>query len=135
MRKKESVENGFIRYWTKEGILHSQFKSPTIVTLDKAREMITLRHEISIKEKQYWCCDITNVKSFTKEGRDYADIHGQDYLHATAAIVDSHLTMFIFNVFLKIKKVNMPFQAFKKLDKAVEWLKEVKRKQEHAKKG
>jgi hypothetical protein len=122
------MENDIIKYWIEDGILYSSYKMPVDVTLENAKAIIELRHAISNNEKQYWCQDITNLKSFTKEGRDYADIHGQDFLYATAVIVNSHITMFIFNIFIKIKTPRIPFQAFKNKEAAVAWLKELKKK-------
>jgi hypothetical protein len=122
------MENDIIKYWIEDDILYSAYKMPVDITLENAKAVIELRHAISNNEKQYWCQDITNLKSFTKEGRDYADIHGQDFLYATAVIVNSHITMFIFNIFIKIKTPRIPFQAFKTKAAAVKWLKELKNK-------
>ena len=122
----EELENDFIRFWIEDGILYSEYKKPTDITLENAKRLIALRHELSNNKKQYWCYDFKGLKSFTKEGRDYADIHGQDFLHASAAVVNSHITMFLFNIFVKIKNVKIPFKAFKNKDKAVKWLKELK---------
>jgi hypothetical protein len=121
----KKIENDLIAYWIDDGILYSEFKKPIVMTLENIKSFISLRHEISNNQKQYWCSDITSMKSFTKEGRDYADIHGQDFLYASAVIVNSHITMFIFNVFLKIKNVKIPFKAFKNKEDAVIWLKKL----------
>jgi len=65
----------------------------------------------------------------TKEARDYGEIYGQDNLAASAIIVNSHITLFIYNTFLKIKKVKIPVKAFKKRDQGVEWLKKIQNNQ------
>lgn len=123
----KKVENEIIKYWIEDGILFSEYKKPLNIEAKNIKEIIDLRHEISDKEKQYWCLNITNVKSLSKEARDYAELHGQDFLHATATIVNSHVTMFIFNIFAKIKKVEIPFRAFTSKEKAVAWLNERKK--------
>lgn len=121
------VENSFIKYSIEDEILFAEYKVPTVVDLESAKEMIAMRHEISDHQKQYWCVDFANLKSFTKEGRDYADIHGQDYLYATAVIINSHLTRFLLNTFLKLKKSKVPLQAFRTKADAVAWLMELKK--------
>ena len=70
------------------------------------------------------------VEDFVQEARDYADLHGQEYLYATAVLVNSHITKFIFNTFLKLKSANFPFQVFTSKEKAIEWLLELKQKNE-----
>jgi hypothetical protein len=126
----DKIENDSLAYWKEDGILFSSFKVPTIMTLDVIKTYIEMRHEISKGEKQYWCADLTNLKEYRKEARDYAEIHGQEYLYATAVVVHSHITMFIFNIFIKIKTPHIPFQAFKTKEAAVKWLKGLKNKGE-----
>lgn len=63
-----------------------------------------------------------------KEARDYADQYGQDYLHAVAVLVNSHITKFIFNSYLKLKSPIMPFHVFADSEKAMSWLLEAKNK-------
>jgi hypothetical protein len=126
-KEKQVLENDFIKYTIEDDLLFAEYKVPTVVDLDSAKEMIEMRHRISDYRKQYWCVDFTNLKSFTKEGRDYADVHGQDYLYATAVIVNSHLKGFILNTFLKLKKSKVPLQAFKSKVDAVAWLTELKK--------
>jgi hypothetical protein len=58
----------------------------------------------------------------TKEARDYGEIHGQNELTASAIIVNSHLTMFIYNAFLKLKNVKIPVKAFRSKEPALVWL-------------
>ncbi|MGO4822339.1 MULTISPECIES: DUF7793 family protein [unclassified Flavobacterium] len=128
MEKK--LENDFIKFWLENGILHSTFEKSTDMTLDKIKQLIELRTAISEREKQYWYYDITRLKNFPKEARDYADLHGQEYLYATAVLVNSHITKFIFNTFLKLKSANFPFQVFTSKEKAIEWLLELKQKNE-----
>lgn len=123
----DKLENEYIVYWKKDGILFSEFKSPVIMTLDIIKESIAMRHEISANEKQLWCSDFANLKSFTKEARDYAEIHGQEFLIGTAVIVNSHITRFILNTFVKLKRAEIPLQAFKSKDDAINWLKSLKR--------
>ena len=124
----EELENSMVKFWHEDGILHSRYKQPIELTLTNAPIIIALRHEISANEKQYWCYDLTHLISFSKEAKDYAEIHGQDYLNACAVITGSHVAKFIYNSFALFKKVRIPLRAFTTKEAAVAWLKEIKKK-------
>jgi hypothetical protein len=124
------LENEFIRFWVVDGILHSEFKCEVIVDLYKVKQLIEARHAISANVKQYWCYDVSKGKGFPKESRDYVEIYGQEFLFASAVIINSHTQKFLFNTFLKLKKSQIPFQAFTNKQKAVEWLNDLKAKNE-----
>ena len=124
------VENDFIKFWFEDGLLCSAYKVPVDIDLEKAKQTIALRHEISNNQKQYWCYDIALLNSFSKDSRDYADKHGQELLYACATTVNSHLTKFMFNTFLKLKGSKIPMKVFTKRDEAIKWLLEIKAKNE-----
>ncbi|WP_281298137.1 hypothetical protein [Flavobacterium limnophilum] len=124
------LENEFIRFWVVDGILCSKFKREVNFDLDIIKKLIETRHAISNNVNQYWCYDVKEANGFSKECRDYADIHGQDFLFACALVINSHTQKFLFNAFLKLKKSKIPFQAFTNKEKAVEWLNEIKAKNE-----
>jgi len=124
------LENEFIRFWVVDGILHSKFKMEVNMDLDMIQKLIETRHAISGNVNQYWCYDVEAVRSFPKECRDYVDIYGQDLLFASAVVINSHIQKFLFNTFLKLKKSKIPFQAFTNKEKAIEWLREIKAKNE-----
>ncbi|MBI1838015.1 MAG: hypothetical protein HYR91_12195 [Flavobacteriia bacterium] len=123
----ESVQNEFIKFYFEDDILKSKYLKPTIINLENAKNLIDLRHVISKNEKQYWCYDISLLSSMEKSGRDYAEIHGQDFLHACAVVTKSHITKFIFNIFVQIKRPKIPFRSFNDEAKAVAWLLELKK--------
>lgn len=126
----KEVENNFVKFWFENGILISKFQNDTVIDLDRIKQAIEMRGKISGKQKQYWLYDITNIKNINKEVRDYAEKYGQDYLHCVAMLVNSHITKFIFNSYLKLNKPNLPFMFFSKKEKAIEWLLEIKEKNE-----
>lgn len=126
----QKLENDVILYWSENGILFSKFKTKTNIDIKNIKTLIELRHQISADKKQYWCIDMNNVKHYEKNARDYAEINGQDFLFATAVIINSHVARFIMNTFLLLKKPVIPFQAFKNKEDAVNWLLELKMKNE-----
>jgi len=127
---ENAIENSFVKFWFENGILFSKFQKDTELSLDGIKEAIEIREKISGEQKQYWLYDITNLKNVTKEVRDYADRYGQDYLYSVAVLVNSHITKFIFNSYLKLNKPDIPFLFFANKEKAVEWLLQIKEKNE-----
>lgn len=115
-----------IEFWFDKDILMSKFKKNTELNLVNIKEIIRQREEISGGQKQYWLYDLRNATNMSKEARDYADQYGQDFLHAVAVLVNSHITKFIFNSYLKFKKPIMPFHVFTTTEKAMRWLLELK---------
>lgn len=122
------IKNDYIEFWMENGILFSRFQEGVEIDLEKMKGVVKSREEISDGKEQYWLYDITRVKFITKEARDYADKYGQNYLKAVAVIVDSHITKFIYNTYMKLKKPIMPFLVFTNEEKALGWLLEVKGK-------
>ena len=124
----KEVENDFIKYWIEDDILYSEFKKPTIGTKENLKALIDLRHQISAGEKQYWCYNFAGIKSYDKDARDYADKYGQVYLHACAVVLNSHITKFILNTFMTLKKTVVPLKGLTTKEDAVKWLNELKEK-------
>jgi hypothetical protein len=117
------LEDDLHRIWlSSDGILYSEFKKEVILDIAICKKMINVRHEISAGEHQYWLYDFKNIKSMPSEGKEYANLYGQDYLHATAALVHNHLQKYIVNIFIAIKKPKVPFRAFTDKQEAKEWL-------------
>ena len=127
------IENKFIKYYFEGDILVSEYKIPIDIDVQFSREVIKLRKEISANKSQYWCYDITNIKSMDVDSRNYADMYGQELLCACAVVVNSQITQFIFNVFLKLKSPKGPFRSFSKKDEAIVWLKRIKATNERKK--
>jgi len=126
----KEVENDFIKFWIEDGILYSQFKKSIIINMECIKALIELRTEISAGEKQYWCYDFKGIESYDKEARDYAEIHGQEYLYACAAVFNSHIAKFTLNTFMILKTPLIPLKGFTQKQDAVNWLNEIKKKKE-----
>lgn len=124
----KEIENDFVKFWFENNILFSQFQKGTELNLNGIKQSIELREKISQGQKQYWLYDITNLKTVTKEVRDYAEKYGQDNLNCTAVLVNSHVTKFMFNTYLKLNKPKFPMRVFSSKEEAVKWLQEIKTK-------
>mgnify|MGYP001555469633 CR=1 FL=1 len=120
----EIIDKGLVKFWIEEGILHNELKHDIVITPDTAKELIEQRHKISNGENQYWCFSIDNITSFTREGIKYVEVHGQDFLNATAIITDSKLKKLMFNFFSNIHATIVPTQAFNTKEDAIKWLKQ-----------
>jgi hypothetical protein len=129
----EELENDFIKFWFENGILYSRFKKTTDGTLENIKEIIDLRHQISNNKKQYWCYDFNGIKSYDKLGRDYAEKNGQEHLYGCAILLNSHITKFILNTFMTLKKPVVPLKGFTNKEDAVNWLNELMKKNGHDK--
>lgn len=123
----DKIENKDICFWKEDGILFSEYKHPYHMTLEDSKEIYELRAQISAGEPQYFCYDISNMKSMSNDARKYGEKYGQENLAASAIIVNSHVTMFIYNIFLKLHKVKIPVKAFYSKVEAVAWLNQIRR--------
>lgn len=126
----KELENDFIKFWFENDILFSTFKKGTELNLDAIKQTIELRERISGGQKQYWLFDISNLKTVSKEARNYATKHGEDFIFANAVLVDSYIAKFIYSSYLKLNKPNFPFLCYTKKEKAIDWLLEMKEKNE-----
>jgi hypothetical protein len=126
----KEVENDFVKFWFEKDILFSKFKKDTELNLDNLKQAIEMREKISGGQNQYWLFDITNLKTVTKEARDYAAKYDEDFIRANAVLVNSYITKFMFNSYLKFNKPDFPFLCYTKKEKAIEWLLEIKAKNE-----
>ncbi|WP_418263994.1 hypothetical protein [Flavobacterium faecale] len=127
----KELENEFIKFWIEDDILYSRFKKPTIGNFENTKAIIDLRTEISNGEKQYWLYDFNGIRSYDKEGRDYADQYGQEHLFGCAVLLNSHIAKFILNTFMKLKKPTVPVKGFTKKEDAIHWLNELKKVNNH----
>ncbi len=120
------TETDFIKFWFENGILISSFKDDTVLDLEKIKVAITIREQISEGKNQFWLYDISNLNNINKEVRDYADKYGQDYLNGIAVLINSHITRFMFNTYLRLNRPKIPFLFFSNKEKAFEWLLKLK---------
>ena len=124
------ASNNYTKYWMEDGIMHSMFLQDIHLELELCIALINFRQEFSEGEKQYWLYDLDKLQSTTKDAKDYAAKYGDNYLHAAAIIVHSHLQKFIINTYIIVKKPNVKTRIFTDKVKAKNWLLELKAKNE-----
>ena len=123
----ETVENDFMKFWIENDILFSVYKNKVVIDLEKAKQSVDLRREISKQRDMLWCFNLDNLKSMTREARDYVTKNGQENITASAVIVKSHLTRFIFNAYLKINRPDIPTKAFSGIEDGTKWISQFKK--------
>lgn len=122
--------NHFVKFWMEDGIMCSHFLKEVLLDLEYIKEFINLRHEFSQGKKQYWIHDMQGLKSMSKDAKEYGDKYGQDFLHAGAVIVHTHLQKFLMNTFIIVKKPRVKTCVFIDKEKAKKWLLELKAQNE-----
>ncbi|NJM25550.1 MAG: hypothetical protein HC859_08705 [Bacteroidia bacterium] len=127
--KKQSFK--YITIWTNDehpDVLFSAYASKLEITLDIAHELIRSRLEFCDGKPMYVLIDFTNVKSVTKEARDYMNspdgglkgVLGGAFLSANVVA-----TLFI-NLFLKVSPPVVPAKFFTNRVDALVWLQKIR---------
>ena len=124
----ETIENDDVKFWINDGILFSEHKRSVLYGVEESKAIIEMRHEISNNTPQYWCYHLGSIRSTSNEGQKYIDEHGQDFIAACGVVVNSFMAKFLIEAFITVKKPRVPMKIFKSEEKAVLWLKEMKRK-------
>ena len=116
-------ENDSILLWDEENILCILFKKP-VVDLELAKMSVSLRLKATNCSPCKLYLDPKNVKSMTKEARDYyTSDEAMQLADAAAVLSTSMITKLIATFFLSFNKPPKPFKIFTSKEKAFEWLK------------
>ena len=123
---KYEVETEFIKIWMEDEILRATFSENLEMNLDIAKHCVNERIKFS-KGKNYLCLiDMRNLKSVTKEARDYMGTEGAKLIIAGALLIGSALTRMLGNIFLLLNKPLVPSKLFTNEKEAKEWLMQFK---------
>ena len=121
--KKTIFENNKIIFELEDGILLGNWKCD-IIDLDVAKEVVKHRVEATEGKKYPLLVDIKNVKTSTKEARDFlASEKGCEGLVASGILIGSSIGSMIGNFFINISRPYIPTQLFSDEAKAKKWLK------------
>jgi hypothetical protein len=117
-------DNEYFTFWEEDGIICFSYKQ-NIVTLDIAKLGVEIRLNSSGFKPKAMFVDLRNIKTVTKEARDYyTSTEAIQLLTATAVLTESVLTKTIVTFFLNFNKPKLPFRMFTNKGKAFAWLKE-----------
>jgi hypothetical protein len=104
------------------GILFVQGKDRD-VNLQSVKEVVKYRLDCSEGKLFPMVIDIRNIKSITKEARDFlASKEGCEGVLAAGVLIDSAIGKMLGNFFIRINKPLVPTKLFTNLQNAKEWL-------------
>lgn len=106
------------------GILHEQFVPKTDLTIQDAEQSMAVGLELSEGADFSWLVDITNMKSITKEAREYFGKVENSHLKAVGLVTNSPISKVFGNFFLRFNKPEIPVRLFSSEIQAHDWLKE-----------
>lgn len=122
----EVVQVGPIRVWydRKIGITITEFEPGTDLTIEQTKPFTDAVIKVTGGTPRPLLIDFKNMKSQTKENRDY---YAKDPAHsatltAAALVVNSVLTRMIANFFLGMNKSVKPVRLFDDRESAIKWL-------------
>lgn len=110
------IEDGFIRYNVLPGVE---------VTLEDTKEYVRIPTELTKGKKLLNLTDLREVKSITREARDYlAGEEATKITTACALLISSPLSKVVGNIFLGLNRPTYPTKLFTSEEKAIAWLRE-----------
>lgn len=128
MTKKNYIEFPNISFWLEENdVIAFKYGSNLNIDLPMAKELVENRLEYCDNKPSYCLIDFTNVKSVTKEAREYMnDPNGGLRCILGGAFLSSNSVGNLFiNVYLKINKPIIPARFFNNREEALRWLKKL----------
>ena len=107
-----------------DGIFYMTYKPLDLLSYEIAQEIV--KERIAFKAGQSYPClfDIREVKSTSKEARDFMANEGNDLVVSSALLVNSSVTKMIGNFFITVSRPKNPTRLFVREDKSLEWLEE-----------
>lgn len=121
-------ENAYISWLIEDGILYLKVKKSNEFNLQMAKVCVKDLEEYT-NHKPYPCLmSVVEIKSLTKEARDYFAHEGDSHILADAILVNSPIMKMISNFFIKVSKPRKPTKMFTDKAEALEWLNQFKNK-------
>ena len=118
-------ENDWFVFWEEENIVCGLYKTP-VIDLEIAKMSVALRLKVSNYIPCKLFIDLKNVKTITKEARDYYGSEvAKNMAEALAVLTPSLVSKIIAAFFINFNKAPMTFKLFNSKEKAFEWLKRV----------
>ncbi|MCE3280928.1 MAG: hypothetical protein K0S44_3119 [Bacteroidetes bacterium] len=109
-----------------DGIARTKVKPRAEVTLAEAKENSVVVNSLSPGNLYPLLIDSRDIKSISKEARDFFSMNNRDSnVSAFAIIIQSPLSRVIGNFFMGLNKPRVPARLFKSEKEAVKWLKEL----------
>jgi len=105
-----------------DGVFVMKYQPLDLLTYEIASEIVKERTEFKSGVSYPSLFDIRNVKSTTKDARDYMANEGNDLVLSSALLVNSSVTRMIGNFFITVSRPKNPTMLFTDEQKSMEWL-------------
>lgn len=129
---KDYKEYKFVSFWKEEDdIIAFKYSPDLYMDIEVAKDIVASRLEYSNDKPMYSVIDLSNLKSVTKEAREYMSQpeNGLKGILAGAFISNKPLTTVVINFFLVINKPAVPAKFFTNKEDALNWI--LKIREEH----
>lgn len=129
MKFIDSKEYGNISFGKIENdIIFFKYKPSIEIDINTAKDLVRDRLDYTDGQSVYTLIDFTNVKSVTKEARDYMNSPdgGLKGILGGAFLSNSVVATLFVNLYLKVSNPSVPAKFFTNIDDAVNWLKKIK---------
>jgi len=117
-------------FWKEEDddILFFKYSQKLEIDIGTAKEIVKSRLDYTKEKPMYTLIDVTNVKSTTKEARDYMSSPegGLKGILGGAFLSNNVVSTLVINLFLKVSHPAVPAKFFTHKDEALKWLKKIK---------
>ena len=123
---KKEYEN--ISFWKLEdNIIFFKYSPQIEIDIDTARELVNKRLDYTGGQEVYTLIDFTNVKSVTKQARDYMNSPegGLKGILGGAFLSNSIVATLFINLYLKISSPSVPARFFTNREDALSWLRKI----------
>jgi hypothetical protein len=109
-------------------IIFFKYKPSIEIDINTARDLVQKRLDYTAGGAVYTLIDFTNVKSVTKEARDYMNSPegGLKGILGGAFLSNSIVATLFINLYLKVSNPSIPAKFFTNSMDAISWLKKVK---------
>ena len=132
MNRKNIREFKTTTFWIEDDpdILFFNYAPKIEIDITVAKEIIKSRLEYTRGNSMLTLIDFSNVKSVTKEARDYMNDPegGLKGILGGAFLSDNAVSTLFINLYLRINKPVVPAKFFTKKEEALTWLKAIKSK-------
>jgi hypothetical protein len=125
----DSKEYGNISFGKIENdIIFFKYKPSIEIDIQTAKELVTSRLDYTEGRPVYTLIDFTNVKSVTKEARDYMNSAngGLNGILGGAFLSNSVVATLFVNLYIKVSNPSIPAKFFTNSGDAISWLKKIK---------
>lgn len=119
----EVIELPFLTQKLENGIVYVIFKENVDVTLENAKTSIESGKKITGMKKYPTIIHLQNIRSISKEARDYfSGKETEPICSAVALIISSPIATVLGNFFLGMNKAIYPLRLFRSVEEAEKWL-------------